>query len=435
MLVEDQIRALRQLRLEKPFGWLICYENRPLQGIPPKGAGAHILFFSSEDKAGAFISGRKRFFPATDAGQRFVETLSVVAVDSPDTLKSIALNPSNDTRYAAPPCGIVLDFDYARQKARQVIAPGELNNRLPVEIARAFGFKLSQGKKAAAGPSGGARPEARGGQKRPRTAVLISVGAVLALVLVLACLGAAWYGMRHGMIPALPFMNTPTATKPPTPANTPTLANTPSSTPLPTETASATATQVVWEINVGDNFSSNTHSWPLGLDKGQYGSSNIAIQNGKLVWDLNCINNCWYWWYPDLPVVTDFDVSVDVKRASGSTSGDYGIVVRADGTKNSFYYLAINDTNRQYAFLIYQNETWTRIHDWTDNATLAPGNVNHIEIQARGARFVFLINGVEAGQAQDARLSSGRIGILSELYDTGDKIQVEYDNLVLHGNR
>ncbi len=62
MGVEDQIIAMRKLQLKNPFGWLICYENRPLQGIPPKGDGPHLLFFSEETKAQAFMEGRKKYF-------------------------------------------------------------------------------------------------------------------------------------------------------------------------------------------------------------------------------------------------------------------------------------------------------------------------------------------------------------------------------------
>ena len=424
MYVEDQIIALRPLRLENPFGWLICFEDRPLQGIPPKGAGPHLLFFSEENKAGAFITNRKAIF-----GE---EPLSVVGVDSPDTLKSIALNPSGDPRYAAPPCGIVLDFDYATTKNRRVLAPAEVSRLLPVEIARAFGFRAGQApviKREASRSSPGMEPGDQPGQKRPRKIALITCGSLLALGLLLLCIGGAWYGMSQGVIPALPFLYTPTL------SNTPTLPNTPTVAASPTATLPSTATALAWEINVGDTFASNIHDWPVGFDKGQYGSSNVAIQNGKLVSEIESIDDCWYWWYPDLPSVSDFDASMDVQRVEGSTSGDYGMIVRADSDTNSFYYFAINDTNQEYAFFVYQNEKWTRIHDWTFNAIIGTGKINRIEVHARGPRFVFLINGVVVGQTNDARLSSGKVGILSELYDSADKMKVEYDNLILQGNR
>lgn len=424
MYVEDHINAMRQQKSETPFGWLICFEGRPLQGIPPKGNGPHILFFSEESKAQAFIAGRKAFF-----GE---EPLSVVSVDSPDTLQSLAISPSSDSRYAAPPCGILLDFDYTTTKSRKILAPAEVSSLLPAEIARKFGFGSSQVAASISEPPKPAPPMAPTSparKKRTLVTVLITCGILLVVGLFLLGIGGAWLAMRRGLIPALPFLNTPTQTRLPTKTPLPT------ATPAPTATAVSTATEVVWEINVEDVFSSNVNGWPVGFDKGQYGSSNLSIQNGKLVSEVTSVNDCWYWWYPDLPTVSDFDASMDIQRTEGSITGDYGMVVRLDGDQNSFYYFAINDTNQEYAFFLYQNDNWTRIQDWTFSSSIGSGKINRIGVNARGSRFVFSINGTEVGSTNNARLASGQVGILAKLYDSADNIIVEYDNLVLQGNR
>jgi hypothetical protein len=417
MYVEDQIIAMREQRGEAPFGWLICFENRPLQGIPPKKNGAHLLFFSEEKSAQTFITDRKMFF-----GE---EPLSVVRVDSPDTLKSMALNPCGDTRYAAPPCGIVLDFNYSTAKPRKVISPADVKSMLPVEFAGALGSRARQPRETGFEPARQAQkiePESKPGQKRTRTSVLITCGALLVVGLLSLCIGGVWFGLRRGAIPAQPLLHTATFT------------NAPTITPTPTASSTPTATPVAWKINVEDGFISNTNGWPVGSDRGQYGNSNLAIQNGKLVFEMEAVENCWFWWYPDIASVADFDVAVNVQRAGGSTSGDYGITLRTNGDNNSFYYFGINDTNQEFAFFIYQNDNWTKILDWTDATAIMPDKINRIEVNASGAYFTFSVNGTVVGQAKDARLSSGRLGILAELYDSGDKIKVEYDNLVLRGN-
>jgi len=490
MYVEDQIIAMRQQRFETPFGWLICFEGRPLQGIPPKGHGPYVLFFSAENKAQAFISDRKRFF-----GE---EPLSAVSVDSPDTLKSLTLAPSVDSRYAAPPCGIVLDFDYTITKSRKILAPAQVGSLLPAEIARVFGLSSIQAARAEIEPiqaalqiepisqdtlpaigaeprsapsehfmvqdsntrieptaqdtlpaigdlplrapsehfvpqagesSSRMEPISQAGKKKPLVPVLITCGSLLVIGLCLLGIGGAWFAMRRGLVPALSFLSTPTQTQIPTEAALPT------ATLAPTATAVPIATEVVWQIKVEDDFSSNVNGWPVGFDKGQYGSSNLAIQNGKLVWEVTSVNDSWYWWYPDLPILSDFDVSMDIQRTEGSTTGDYGMVVRLDGDQNSFYYFAINDANQEYAFLFYQNDNWRTIQGWTYNSSIGSGKINRIEVKAIGSRFVFSINGTEAGKTDDTRLASGQVGILAKLYDDADSIKVEYDNLVLHGNR
>ena len=457
MYIEDQINTMRQHKIETPFGWLICFEDRPLQGIPPKGDEPHMLFFSEESKAQAFIAGRKAFFGD--------EPLSVVSVDSPDTLKSLALTPSGDSRYAAPPCGIVQDFDYTTKKSCKILAPAEVSGLLPAEIARKFGIGSSQLPASISEPAkpaprmepmnqsenyapGGVsvqdtipaavpssesnfriEPTSQAGKKKILVPILITCGVLLVTGLFLLGIGGAWFAMRQGLIPALPFLYTPTQTQIPTETAMPT------ATPAPTPSAVPTATEVVWQIKVEDDFSSNTNGWPVGFDQGQYGSSNLSIQNGKLVWEVTSVDNCWYWWYPDLPTVSDFDASMDVQRTEGSTTGDYGMVVRLNGDQNSFYYFGINDTNQEYAFFLYQNDNWTTIHDWTYNSSIGSGKINRIGVNAIGSRFVFSINGNEVGNADNARLASGQLGILAKLYDSAENIKVECDNLVLQGNR
>jgi hypothetical protein len=433
MFVEDTITALRQQRAERPFGWLICFEGRPLQGIPPRGNGPHLLFFSAEFKAQAFISDRKSFF-----GQ---EPLSIVAVDSAERLKSIALDVSSDSRYTPPPCGIVMDFDHASRKSRKVLAPVETDSLSPVEIARMFAGGASQ----AAVPGVPLTPvhrmetAPRAKQNRPLTIGLITCGALLLVGLFILCVAAVWFGMKRGMIPALPSFTKPAATEAPVvvPVLVPTAVptNTPAIVLLPTPTTMLPEAPISWDETIVDDFSANAHGWPLGNDNGQYGSSAIAIRNGKLAWELKSVENCWYWWYPDLPAVADLDAAVDVQRTGGSTSGDYGMVVRADGDKGYFYYFAINDARQEYAFFVYQYENWTKIHDWTFANAIQTGQVNRIEVQATGSQFVFLVNGIVVGQADDTRLSSGKVGVLAQLYDAADKLDIEYDNLILRGNR
>ena len=456
MYVEDQINAIRQQTLQTPFGWLICFEGRPLQGLPPRGNQPHIMFFSAQNQALAFITARKKFF-----GE---EPLSAFAMDSASSLKAAALNPSSDVRYVAPPCGIVVDFNYLTTKARKIISPADVISMLPVEIAGAAGLKVSPASEVkaepvkpafpgeldivivkpapesllAAGestqqkqrarngqigeqvPAIGTRP--RSGQKRSLTALLITCGSLLMVGLLVLCIVAAWLGMKRGAIPALPFLYTPTSTARPT------------NTATPTAVPTATATPIAWIVNVKDEFTSNLNSWPVGTNPGKYGSADLAINNGKLVFGLESVENCWFWFYPDIPSVSDLDAAIDVQRMEGSGTGDYGLILRSNGDANSFYYLAINDSGQTYAFFRYQNDNWTTIQDWTVNQAIGVGLVNHIEVRAKGTHFIFVVNGIVVGQADDAGLSSGKVGVFVQLHDAKDKITIEYDNLDLHGN-
>ena len=431
MDVEGRINALRQQQREAPpFGWLICFEERPLQGIPPKGNGPHILFFSVENKALAFIADRKKFF-----GE---EPLSAVSIDSADTLKEIASGFSSDPRYVAPPCGMVVDFDYATAQARRVLTPAEVNSKLPAEIAWAAGFKASQ---ASAGetepppPTSKIKTDSQPKQKRSLGIVLAACGSVLLVGLLLLCIGATWVGMKRGVIPALPILYTPTATATETATPTQTATTTPTPTLTPTPMPSPTVTPVAWDVNINEDFSSNSNGWPVGNHFYPSGGSTVSIKNGKLELMLGSVTNLFYGGYPDWPALSDFDISMDVQRVTGTTTGDYGIYARINGSDNSFYYFGINDATQEFAFFIHKNDAFTPILDWTFNPIIGTGKINNLAINARGSHFVLSINGVEVGQAQDATLSNGNIGILAELNYPDDNITIECDNLVLLGNR
>ncbi|HTX91409.1 MAG TPA: family 16 glycoside hydrolase [Anaerolineales bacterium] len=417
MFVEDQIAALRQQKVESPLAWLICFEGRPLQGIPPKGKGPHLLLFSTEARAQACIAGRKKYY-----GE---EPLAVIGVDSPDSLRGLALNPSGDARYAAPPCGLVLDFDYSTKKARKVLAPAVVGRKSPADLVAALGIKTNipaavpvpppapavepnpvpaplPSRQRAATP-----PPPRPKKKSALVAVLITCGILLLLCLLVLCIGGVWYGVSRGIIPVPPFLATPTPT------------------PLPAS----------WETNTRDDFSANLNGWPIGSDNGQYGSSYLSIMNGKLMWEVDSIKDCWYWWYPDLPNVSDFDISVDVQRTGGSTTGDYGIIFRSNSDNDAFYYVALNDTNQRFGMFLYQYDTWNTIVDWKLSKAIKPGAVNRLDVTGTGGHFVISINGKVVGQADDYQLPTGKFGILAKLVDSSDKILLEYDNLVLHGNK
>jgi hypothetical protein len=267
-------------------------------------------------------------------------------------------------------------------------------------------------------------PNPGSGKKRTLTAVLITCGSLLVIGLLLLCLGGGvWYGMSHGAIPALPFMNTPTHTATPTRPST--------STPIPT----LTSTPVLWSLNINDDFSANTNNWPLGDDTWSNSNSHLSLQNGKLRWAMDSTDSYMNWLVPDLPSFSDFDAAVDVQRTAGSTSGEYGIILRYDPDTYSFYFFGVKDESQMYEFIVYVGSDLTTITDWTYNSAINSGGVNRLEVIGKGPGFTLLINGTKVGQAEDGSLSSGQMGIMTYLPDPGDQITLEYDNLILQGSK
>ena len=134
MNIEELISELKQKSAKKNLCWMVCYGERPLQGVPPGGSGAHVMIFSSPASAQAFITGRAKYFQP--------EPLSIVTIDSPAALKKVATTASADPDYTAPPCGLVLDFDYAAGRATASLPPVKVAEMSAKEIAEVLNLTL-----------------------------------------------------------------------------------------------------------------------------------------------------------------------------------------------------------------------------------------------------------------------------------------------------
>ena len=436
MYIEDQVATLSQQNVDTPFAWLICYQERPLQATPAGGSGAHLLLFSSQEKAAAYISGRQ-------AGVG-IEPLSTLVLPNAEALKDLTILPSHDTQYIAPPCGVMLDAVYAGGAAK-VVPPAKISHLSPVELARELGL--------ANGPVSSYAPDAvkvspAGGSKKTTTIVLIVIGVVVCLCLCLILVVGGWYLSKNGGLNLPSLGSTPTYAQPtmapyptsgfPTAAPTEAPLQPATEVPQPTDTAEALATVAPgsWAINVNDRFTSNTNQWSIYTDnQDSMLKDSENIQNGKLTWQMEAVDdNVFAWDYPQsIPAVTDFEVSLDAQRA-GSSDGDYGIIFRLQDN-NDFCMFVVDDSNQQYNVACYQSSSggWSTIVDWSDSSVILNGGINHLAISARGNHFVFSINGTKVGQADITGITSGQLGICADLYTTGDKMTITYDNFQLQG--
>ena len=127
MNVEELIAKIAKEPTENPICWLVSYEDRPLQAEPSAGAGPHLLVFSAAEKANRFIELRKAHYHS--------ETLKALAVDTAGNLKKLTTTKADDPDYEAPPCGLMLDFDYASGSAAKNLAGNQMSELGSKEIS------------------------------------------------------------------------------------------------------------------------------------------------------------------------------------------------------------------------------------------------------------------------------------------------------------
>lgn len=191
-----------------------------------------------------------------------------------------------------------------------------------------------------------------------------------------------------------------------------------------------------WNVNVSDNFTSNTRGWPR-LNNSDDGCSvlNMNVQSGSLVWDLKPLgdNECGYVFYPGISSVSDFDVSMDAMRRSGTGEVAFGLGFRIVNAENHYSFI-INDAARNYTVKRIQNNFSSSVIDWTYDPVIRGDGYNSLTVMARGSAIYFYINDKLMGSMEDAEIPSGFIGIIAETFNGGE-VSVSFDNFVLHGIR
>ncbi len=228
------------------------------------------------------------------------------------------------------------------------------------------------------------------------------------------------------------------------PSVTPTLTKTPSPTPTPNLTATqrvvqststAQAIQALatdsfsqWPVLFSETFDSNKNDWIIGENDGEYASVSREIKDGKYSWDVASKKGVIAWVAPDIDPVSDFHLSADFKRTSGSDQFDYGLVFRED-SKSNLYYFGI-DHDGFFVLLSYDNE-WTDMLEYTRTPIISSEETNRLTVIAEGTHFTFFINDQYVGEMTDDTLSTGTAAIAVEMYEADLQATFEFDNFEL----
>ena len=182
----------------------------------------------------------------------------------------------------------------------------------------------------------------------------------------------------------------------------------------PTATAApAPSPTPVETVQFQDPLSSNTGAWPV--------SGHCQFANGGYQ-----ISGAWLCYAPgDQP--GDATFSVRAQQIGGPADQFYGILFRATGD-HAYYFFGI-DANQQWTFSLVMDGTGDPIVAPTTNPHINGGlnATNILTVRARASHFVFYLNGVEVGHADDSRLFSGQ----TALTNTSGDLMVVYNDFTI----
>ena len=183
---------------------------------------------------------------------------------------------------------------------------------------------------------------------------------------------------------------------------------------VPTSSEIMIPEPLTWDYTLVDDFSSNANGWPELDTKQSYGTETMVVYNSELRWVLNTYAGEGHHWQEipsQLPIVTDFNLAIDLFSVTGSPGADEaGLVFREmDGIGQ--YAFLINDVDQKYLVAVYENGHRTDLILPTHSDRIKPGDTNRLEVYARGSRFTFSINGIPVGIVVDDTYPSGHIGV------------------------
>jgi WD40 repeat protein len=203
--------------------------------------------------------------------------------------------------------------------------------------------------------------------------------------------------------------------------------------PAPSNTANSLP--LTNEVTVSDLFDDNKYDWPVLQQWNDNGNlQDMQVQDGELDWSIDCVlkDGCYYLWVPGgVPAVSDFDLSVDVKRIPETTNGYTGIVFRFVNESN-YYMFVCNDAYGWFLiWKVVDNSAATIANGETSNA-INSNQFNRLGVEASGSSFNFFINGIKVYSTEITGISTGKVGVVGGNFSSG-RISLVFDNFDLQG--
>ncbi len=207
----------------------------------------------------------------------------------------------------------------------------------------------------------------------------------------------------------------------------------PTATPTLTESSSDSIAGNPDELDGGilfaERFDSNERDWFVGTEDDEYGSSVAEIVDGRYRLSQDATQSVAWWLSPDDDEFFDnFVLSMDAAPVEQNGSYAYGFVFYK-GFDDQFYSFEIDDAG--YVINLYTNGEWEALVDYTETPAINGSGSNQLMVEAVSPFFTFFINGQEVATIEDNTLDGGSIGVILEVFEEGDNVVVDFDNLII----
>jgi hypothetical protein len=187
-----------------------------------------------------------------------------------------------------------------------------------------------------------------------------------------------------------------------------------------------------WPVVLEDLFDLDTDVWILGEDEdASLAKINWKIESGVYRWEAEAYDAFVWWVTPDAPDLSDFLVSVDIRRLGSDDVGEFGLVFRQDDTRGYYTFEINNLAEFGVFFYDYEAQTWYTVVDWQPSSSIRADWSNQLSVLAQGEQFYFYINDERVAEALDGSSSQGSVGLMIGLSNPGEATVWEFDNFKL----
>lgn len=193
----------------------------------------------------------------------------------------------------------------------------------------------------------------------------------------------------------------------------------------------ATATVVARATEISRNgmletFDSNALGWLTG-QLNTYWTGEIDLRDGEYIWQIETAEKGFlhYAMPGGLPVVADFDASVDTRIFDGDFAACSGLLFRTHTSGWEFGGYAFSVCKGGQFFVGYLNEqgAWVKSSDWVTSPAIKTGEWNRLEVSARGSRFILKINDFVVYELEEASRADGKLALFVEIHQPADQPQ------------
>jgi hypothetical protein len=184
----------------------------------------------------------------------------------------------------------------------------------------------------------------------------------------------------------------------------------------------------IWEVEYFDDFEEDIELWGVGTDKYTFGTYIRTIEEGVYRIDATAKEAFYHRETLDNRPVSDFYLSVEVDKTSGSYNGEYGVVFRKKAP--NFYNFTINDSGTFVVRIMYKGE-WDQLMVGNYFPRGGQDKPRKITVIAKGSDFYFYVDDQFVTHVEDDRLRSGFVGVTFGLDYDGEQAVFEFDNFEL----